>query len=205
MLSGYLSMLQDGTIGPLPDSAEMVLGEMRRKTQSIARIVEDMLEDARHQDGGLHLARRPVDLREVVEAAVGDSRRELPPTHSLRCRLPDDPVRVLADPGRVQTILRNLLDNAVKYSPDGGHIECRLDLCGGEAVLTVADEGIGIPEDEQRNLFARFSRGSLGASTAGVGLGLYLARTLARMHGGDIELYSRPGAGSEFRVRLPLA
>lgn len=205
VLSGYLSMLEDGTIGSLPDHALPVVAEMRTKTRSIAQIVDDMLEDARHQDGNLHLARKVVDLNEVVEQAVSDAKVALPGDHELVSTTPPTPLTADIDPARVRTILRNLLDNAVKYSPEGGRIECRLERDGGNAVISVSDEGIGIRAQDAEEVFKRFGRGRGEAEDIpGIGLGLYICRTLARLHGGDVAVASRPGRGSEFVVTLPL-
>ena len=123
--------------------------------------------------------------------------------YNLHYSEPRDTVLVDADPVRIGTILRNLLDNAIKYSPDGGTIECRLEVEPGFAVVTVADEGVGLAEEDISTLFRRFSRGNSGAIAGGVGLGLYICRTLAELHGGTIEARRRPVAGSEFIVRLP--
>lgn len=205
LLTGYLSMLQEGALGQLPDALAPVLEEMTSKTRAISRLVEDMLEDARFQDGRLHLSVRFVDLREVVEAATAEMRATLSAKHSLTVHLPERPLVAEVDPGRVRTILRNLLDNSAKYSPDGGPIECRLEPGDGVAVLSVADRGIGISAADADLVFRRFGRAhSSEASISGVGLGLYICRTLARLHGGDVRVKPRSGPGSEFLVTLPL-
>lgn len=206
LLTGYLSMLQEGALGQLPDAAAPALEEMSKKTQAISRLVDDMLEDARFQDGRLHLSVRFVDLREVVEAAAGELRANLSAKHSLAVHLPDAPIVAEVDPGRVRTILRNLLDNSAKYSPDGGLIECRLEPGDGVAVLSVADRGIGISAADADVVFRRFGRaqGSEASAIPGVGLGLYICRALARLHGGDVRVKPRSGQGSEFLVTLPL-
>lgn len=206
VLGGYLSMLEDGTIKDVPENMRPVVTEMRGKTRSIAQIVDDMLEDARHEDGNLHLSRKSADLGEIVQLAAAEAKVTLPNRHELIVKVPPGPVEANVDPARVRTILRNLLDNAVKYSPDGGRIECRLQRDEGRAVITVSDEGIGIRAQDSEEVFTRFGRGRGEAEAIqGVGLGLYICRTLARLHGGDIAVASRPGRGSEFVVTLPLA
>lgn len=111
---------------------------------------------------------------------------------------------VLADVMRLDIIIGNLLDNAVKYSPDGGDIVIRLAPAGGMALLSVRDHGIGIAPEDMERLFVRFSRLAPRSDVPGTGLGLYLARELARLHGGDIVAVSRPGEGTEFTFTLPL-
>lgn len=203
VLNGYLALLEDGSLGSLPTHARSALLPMRAKVTAISRLVDDMLEEARFRDGRLHLSSRPTDLRALVEAAVADARLDLPNRHELRANLPELPVVARVDGRRITTILRNLLDNAIKYSPDGGVIECELTCAPGIARITVRDPGIGIDAADIERLFGRFQRGR--ASNEGVGLGLYISRTLARLHGGDITVSSAPGAGSEFVVTLSIA
>ena len=203
VLSGYLAMLEDGSLGTLPVAARSALAPMRAKVLAISRLVDDMLEDVRSRDGRLRLSRRRFDLRATVRSAADEIRLDLAETHRLEVGLPDDPVVVEADPRRVATILRNLLDNAIKYSPDGGAIECRLEVGGGDARVSVRDHGLGIEPNDAERLFQRFERGE--DSIEGVGLGLYISRMLARLHGGDIMVSSPRDGGSEFTVILPLA
>jgi signal transduction histidine kinase len=204
VLNGYLSMLAEGAGGDLPERAQPFLTEMRAKAHALSQLVEDMLEDARFQDGQVHLSKRLVDLREVTRASVREARSGLALNYNVHYAEPRDPVLVEADPSRIATILRNLLDNAMKYSPDGGTIECRLEAGPREAVITVADEGVGLDQAEVPRLFQRFGRGKDRAAIGGVGLGLYICRTLAELHGGTIDAEPRIPKGSLFVVRLPL-
>jgi signal transduction histidine kinase len=206
VLSGYLAMLEDGSLGALPVAARTALTPMRAKTRAISRMVEDMLEDARFQDGRLHLYRRPADVRTVVQETVDDAGPGLSAALELRVHLPDEPVVADVDPGRLSTIVRNLIDNAIKYSPTGGVIDCTVESGAEMAVITVSDQGIGIDPEQAGRLFQRFERGrAWGRPVQGVGLGLYIARTLARLHGGDISATRRQFGGSQFVVTLPLA
>jgi signal transduction histidine kinase len=206
LLTGYLSLLQEGALGALPEPVGPVLAEMDAKTRAISRLVDDMLEDARFQDGRLHLALQVVDLREIVEKAAGETQAGVSERHRLEVHVPDSPLVAEIDPGRVHTILRNLLDNAVKYSPEGGAVECRLEPGEEMAVVSVADRGIGIDPADADLVFRRFgrARGAAASSITGIGLGLYICRTLARLHGGDVGVKPRPGGGTEFLLTLPL-
>ena len=206
VLNGYLSMLDDGSLGRLPEPARAVLTPMRAKTRAIMRMVEDLLEDAREQDGRLHLARRQLDLRSVVQGVADETRFDLPESHQLKVEVPEAPVPVYVDPRRVATIVRNLLDNAIKYSPEGGAIECRVEAVDSEARITVKDHGIGVDPEGVEQLFQRFERGPQDKSDVeGVGLGLYISRNVARLHGGDISMSGRRGEGAELTVRLPMS
>lgn len=206
VLIGYLSMLEDGTLGALPTAARSALGPMRAKTRAISRMVEDLLEDARFQDGRVHLSRHPADVRMVVQETVDDASPGLSAALELRVHVPDEPVVADVDPGRVSTIVRNLIDNAIKYSPNGGVIDCTVESGAEIAVITISDQGIGIDPEQAGQLFQRFERGRHGdrRPVQGVGLGLYIARALARLHGGDISVTVRQGGGSRFVVTLPL-
>ena len=110
------------------------------------------------------------------------------------------------DAGRVVTILRNLLDNALKFSPKGGEIRCSVSVSAGTARVHVVDHGLGIPPEQIHRLFTRFSRLVTpdNSHISGTGLGLYLSRELARLHGGDIRVTSKLGDGTRFVLSLPL-
>ena len=112
---------------------------------------------------------------------------------------------MLADAHRLEEVLHNLLSNAVKYSPQGGTVRVRVARQDGEAVLEVADEGIGIPAEAQARLFEPFYRASnIGPTISGFGIGLYIVGEIVKRHDGQIEVISTEGLGSTFRVALPL-
>jgi signal transduction histidine kinase len=209
VLAGYVSMLDAGDLGELPTSVRSVLRQMNVKTRAISRLVDDMLEDARYRDGQLHLARRTLDLRTIVVEAVKEAAAEISDLHQIRSTLPETAIYADVDPRRVATIIRNLLDNAAKYSPNGGLIDIDVTVARSFAVVTVSDEGVGIDPREADSLFGRFQRGRRrtregAAQDEGVGLGLYICRTLARLHGGEVEAEPRAVRGSRFTLRLPI-
>jgi signal transduction histidine kinase len=111
---------------------------------------------------------------------------------------------VLGDLMRLEIVVNNLVDNAIKYSPRGGDVIIALSTVGKLALVAVGDKGIGIAAEDMSRLFVRFSRLGELSDVPGTGLGLYLARELARLHGGDITVASTPGQGSEFTLSLPL-
>jgi CheY-like chemotaxis protein len=128
--------------------------------------------------------------------------------HRLEVSLPADPVWLEGDPVRLAQIVANLLDNAAKYTEDGGWISVRAHREGARASLSVRDNGIGIPPESVSHMFEMFSRGNPanGRGQGGLGIGLALARRLAEMHGGTLGAVSEgPGRGSEFTLQLPLA
>jgi signal transduction histidine kinase len=204
-LSGYLSMIEDGTLGPIPHRLRPVLPMLIAKTAQINLLANEMVEAARLEDGRLQLKRKRLDLRQVVQRNVVTAHTAASPRHRVRF---EDGVGgelwLLADLMRLEIIIGNLLDNAIKYSPEGGDVTARLTTSGNCAMLSVRDQGIGIAAKDMDRLFVRFSRLAPQGNVPGTGLGLYLARELARLHEGDIIAVSKPGEGSEFIVSLPL-
>jgi two-component system CheB/CheR fusion protein len=184
-------------------SREMV----ERQVKHLARLVDDLLDVSRISQGSIRLRKEPVDLGTVVERAVEATRSLIDARgHQLVLDLPTDPVRLEADPTRLEQVLANLLNNAAKYTMPGGHIEVSAAQEGGDAVVRVRDNGIGVPPDVLDRVFEPFvqSEGSLARSEGGLGIGLTLVRSLVEMHGGRVEAHSPGlGQGSEFVVRLP--
>ena len=205
MLGGYLSLMEDESLGPIPKRMRPVLPLLRTKAAQINLLANEMVEAARLEDERLQLSRRRLDLREVVRRSLETTRALVTSRHRLRF---DDRVRhilpILADPMRLDIVIGNLIDNAIKYSPKGGDVTVQLSVAGGLGLVIVRDLGIGIAPADMDRLFVRFSRIVQDTDVPGTGLGLYLARELARLHGGDIVAVSKPGEGSEFTLSLPL-
>jgi signal transduction histidine kinase len=208
VLLGYIGLLEDGMFGELPPAAcAQVLPVLRTKVDELVALSEAMLQAARLDDGRLELASERLDVCGLAREAAARIEPMLTPGHRLRIECPPAPVPVRGDRLRLVTVLVNLLANAVKYSPAGGEVRCTVRSGEGLAVITVNDQGIGIDAEDLPRLFTRFSRVVHGVDTEipGTGLGLYIARQLARKHGGDIIAASRRGVGSSFTVSLPLA
>lgn len=205
MLGGYLSMIEDETLGPIPQRLRLVLPMLKAKAAQINLLANEMVEAARLEDGRLQLKRKRVDLSEIVRRNVGTAQAGATPRHRVRFddRVGHD-VWVLGDVMRLEIIIGNLLDNAIKYSPEGGNVTAQLSTEGDLAIMSIRDEGIGIAAGDMDRLFVRFSRLAPTSNVPGTGLGLYLARELARLHQGDIVATSKPGEGSEFILNLPL-
>src|SRR5205085_2428039 len=165
-----------------------------------------MLDAARHEDGKLVLKRKHLDLKRIANEALQVVRPMASARHQLTLETPSDEVPVFGDDERLVTIVTNLLENAVKYSPNGGLVRCLVGVDGQSARLRVIDTGVGISADDVPRLFNRFERLQNPQTThvGGTGLGLYLSRELARQHGGDIEVQSQPPAGSTFTLVLPV-
>lgn len=208
VVSGYLAMMAEGSLGTAPETWRMPLDMMAAKAAELNRIVDDLLMASRMDVGWLPEQLRVLDLREVIDHA----RRRAEPRAklleaSLRTEGDEAAVLVEADPVHLGRILDNLINNALTYCTD--QPEVTLALIAGEiATVEVRDNGVGIPEEKREAVFERFVRldDSTVGPVPGTGLGLYISRELARRHGGDLELgESRPGGGSTFRLRLPSA
>jgi len=180
---------------------------MERQVQQIVRLVDDLLEVSRIGRGKISLQKAAMDLAEAVATAVETSRPLVEVhRHTLTVSLPQRPVYVEADAARLAQVLSNLLNNAAKYTEDGGRIDLIAECVNGEAVLRVCDNGIGIAPEKLPNVFDMFAQieGATDRSQGGLGIGLTLVRRLVEMHGGKVEARSAGlGMGSEFLVRLP--
>jgi PAS domain S-box-containing protein len=180
---------------------------MERQVHQISRIVDDLLEVSRIGRGKISLEKAPVDMADVVATAVETCRPLVEAHHhTLTVSLPDRPALVEADSARLAQVLSNLLNNAAKYTEDGGRIDLIVEQAQGDVVIRVRDNGIGIAPERLPAIFDMFEQieGAADRSHGGLGIGLTLARRLVEMHGGKIEAHSAGlGKGSEFVARLP--
>jgi signal transduction histidine kinase len=179
-----------------------------RQAGHMTRLVEDLLDVSRVSRGALELRKESVDLADVVARAVERVRQEATDReHELVVSLPKEPLRLVADPTRLEQVLANLLMNAYKYTDEGGRIELIAAREGVELVIRVRDSGIGLTPEARSGLFTLFTQVQAGheRSGGGLGIGLALVKSLVELHGGWISARSDgPGHGSEFVVRLPI-
>ncbi len=203
VIKGYLTMLEAGSLGELSPKAQSVLPLLISKTDEMNWLIEQMIETARLEEGRLELRRSRCDIIELTEKAIAGMRM-ITSAHELRLDEPSDPFEAEVDPDRFQIVVRNLLSNAVKYSPPGSGIVVGVRRDGGMAKLAVTDHGVGIAPEDQARLFTRFARIASTQHVEGTGLGLWLSREIARMHGGDLTVQSSPGGGSTFVLAVPL-
>src|SRR3954469_12634582 len=194
---------------PTTDPAELwVRDVLSRQTAQLGRLVEDLLDVSRITRSAMVLERKPADVRPILRHAADASKQwfeERQQTFALS--LPEERLIAEVDEVRLGQIAQNLLHNAAKYPPDGGRIELRAGREGGEIVIRVRDNGIGMTPDMLSSAFELFKQAQQGLdrTQGGLGVGLTLAQRLVRMHGGTLQARSDgPGRGSEFLVRLPL-
>jgi signal transduction histidine kinase len=186
------------------EQAGDIAERVRRQVTRLDRMVGDLLETSRIEAGALSLDRRWCDARGIAKDAA-DLLEGRSTAHQLEVQTPPEAVPVWCDPLRIEQVLTNLLSNAVKYSPMGGAVVVRVAAEAAAVRFSVADQGIGMNEDEARYAFEPFRRGGrLKDDVPGVGLGLFVVRRIVEAHGGTIALRSAPGEGSTFEVRLPV-
>jgi signal transduction histidine kinase len=205
-IRGYLELVLQGEVGALNEEQVGFLSVVDRNADRLLHVIDDLLFVAQVEADRISIEREPVDLgdlaREGVEAArpAAESKEV-----SLVVDVGDGP-HLVGDRARLAQVVDNLVSNAIKFTPSGGRIEVSAYAPNGTAILEVADTGIGIPADEQRRLFERFYRTKAASDGAipGTGLGLSITKAIAEAHGGSISVSSEEGAGTTFRVELPL-
>jgi signal transduction histidine kinase len=212
-IKGYSSMIRDGSFGDVPEKLQEPIGRIFDSGKRIALMVDDFLNVTRIEQGRMTYAIKRQNLCALVMNAIQElqvlgEKKGL--SFVFNCgETHEKPVWIMADEGKLQQVFSNLVDNAIKYTPEGS-ITLTLHMLEEHAsvVVSVKDTGIGIPKDEQEKMFHKFNRAS-NANTAtvyGTGLGLYIAKEIVRAHNGWIHIQSEgEGKGTEFLVELPLA
>ncbi len=206
-IKGYAETLRDGGLRD-PETAAEFVRVIHRHAERLRALIEDLLDLAAVEQGEAHINLAPMSLREVAAQAEAVARPAASDKkHTLTLDFPEDLPRVVADRDRLAQVLINLLDNAVKFTPEGGRIEVSARASAGRVVVSVEDNGIGIPRGEIGRIFERFYRVNRARDRrdGGTGLGLAIAKHLTQAMGGTIEVESQPGSGTVFRVSLPAA
>jgi signal transduction histidine kinase len=205
-LQGYAELLRSEVE---PGLRERWLGIVQGEAAQLGQVLDHLLDVSRLDSGRFHADRRPFDLREVVNRVLSEYANQAALTgHDLHCELAPELPHVFADPTQIERVIRNLLSNALKYSPQGGDVWLAVGSRSTELEVCVQDEGLGIPSDWLARLFERFQRVDMPerATIRGTGLGLYIARQLVEMNGGRIWATSDGvGRGACFRFTLAVA
>ncbi len=179
------------------------LGHIEEETDRLEKIVDNLLNLSQMRDGRLRLDKRPTDVGQLVREVMESTEVQLT-QHRLVHDFPSEPLGATVDPKRLEQVLRNLLSNALKYSPAGGTITVRGRRDGRQILVQISDQGIGIPAEALGRVFERFYRveNELTQSVRGAGLGLAVCRGIVEAHGGRIWVESTPGLGSTFYFTL---
>lgn len=194
---------------PTGAAAESIREMMDRQMVHLVRLIDDLLDVSRVSQGKIGLRKERITIDTIIQSAIEASRPLIDASqHRLTVRAPDEPLWLEADPTRMAQVVANLLNNAAKYTPTGGEIEIAVRAADGAVIVDVSDNGIGIPETLQSDVFQLFAQvdGHLEHAQGGLGIGLALVRQLVVLHGGTVEVTSAgTGQGSRFTVRIPLA
>jgi two-component system phosphate regulon sensor histidine kinase PhoR len=209
-IQGYLELLLEGEVGPVPAEQRHMLGVIERNTNRLRGLIEDILAVNKIEAGGLLPGSSEVPVRELVCHTI-EELRPLADKKAVRLIVDvgHDPAAVIGDQTQLQRALVNILSNAIKFTPGQGTVRlcCRLDPAADEVVVTCEDTGIGIPEADLEHLFTRFFRARNAASQAipGTGLGLAIVEAIVEVHGGRLTLESVEGKGTTISLRFPHA
>ena len=204
-IKGYAGTLLRSDVEWDDETRREFLQIIDEESDRLSELIEDLLQMSQIEAGTLRIDPQPLRIprmaQRVVKRARSSSER-----HSFTLLFPPDFPEVQADSRRIEQVLRNLVENAVKYSPDGGTVTVRGDVQGDKAVISVSDEGIGISPEDLARVFDRFYRadGAAVQRAGGTGLGLSICQGIVQVHGGHIWAESQPSAGSTFRFTLPL-
>jgi two-component system, chemotaxis family, CheB/CheR fusion protein len=188
---------------------DRLLDVLERQSQQMARLLDDLLEASRVTQNKIELRKTVVDLRTIIRDTIDALRSQVDSRGlDLKLDVTGEPLYILGDPARLQQIHANLLSNAAKYTPRGGHITIEANRIDGHAHVRVRDDGVGIPKDMLESVFDLFvqSNRTLERAAGGLGVGLTLVKSLVGMHGGEVTAESEgDGKGSALTVRFPLA
>jgi signal transduction histidine kinase len=201
---GFGELLSTPRTGPLNEKQREYLGDITGSSKTLLSIIDDILDLATIDAGGLELKLGPVDVREVIDAAIEGVRERAGRARlTLDIAVADDVSTFIGDDARVRQVLYNLLSNAVGFSRPGDtvHLSCWRER--RMMTFMIEDQGVGIPKDQQARIFQRFESHSHGSKHRGAGLGLPVVKSLVELHGGDMTLDSETGRGTRITVRFP--
>lgn len=204
VILGFTRLLERPEARRRADVVAKSVDAIRDKAEVMTALVEELLDVTRIESGQLELSERDVDVEKLVDECVSST--PLTERHELSASAEVGLPEVWCDPNRLSRAVSGLLSNAVKFSPEGGKITVRVRQKDEDLCISVSDHGIGIPAEERRHLFDRFTQRDMSTtrSFGGFGMGLYLAKWAIEAHGGRIDVRSKPGKGSTFTIRIPI-
>jgi PAS domain S-box-containing protein len=205
VIQGYNEIVLDGTAGELNDEQRAMLATVDRNSARLLRLINDLLFVAQINAGKLMVAIEDVDLATIVADAIANARLRAEAagvTLELSC---DPTPTIRADGVRLAQVFDNLISNAIKFTPPGGHVGLSVSTVGEGVTIVVADSGMGITPEDQHRLFTRFFRTKAAANIQGTGLGLSITKAIVDAHNGSISVASEPGHGTSFTVTIPTA
>ena len=207
-IKGYVDLILDGSAGEINEIQRDFLGIVKENSDRLVELINEMLDISRIESGRVHLRVEPMSVAESVDGAVETFRAVLTQTgRTLDVHVPSHLPPVVADRDRVGQVLINLLSNALKYSPGGGHVEVSASHHGDFVMVSVTDQGLGIGKEDLKRLFTKFYRvdSAMTREIGGTGLGLSICKNIIELLGGEITVKSKLGSGSTFSFTLPVA
>ncbi|MGH9478968.1 MAG: sensor histidine kinase, partial [Terriglobales bacterium] len=205
-VKGVLALLLEQVLGPLNAEQQNYLRRAYDSNERLIALVNDLLNISRLEQGSLHLRTEPVNLADTLASLAAEFQGRAARYHQKLALAPGGAEAIVeGDAVRLREVFANLLDNAIKYTPEGGEIHLRWRASSDEITVEVSDKGVGIPADKLASLFQKFNRiqNPLSGREFGTGLGLYFALSVVKLHQGRIDVASHPGEGTTFTVTLP--
>ena len=207
-IKGYVELISDGDLGELTALQKNAMDVMRRSTQRLEQLIQDLIQFSTASKEGLVLDLQPTTLFDVgTKVLLSNQRKATKASISLVNDLPDDLPLILADPQKLEWVINHLIDNGIKFTPEGGSVKLGCQVCDSFVCISIEDTGIGIPEDRMDEIFIPFHQldGSATRRYGGTGLGLSLVKHILDGHETNLEVESTPDIGSTFSFRLPIA
>ncbi len=208
VIKGYIDNLRDGIIGDLTEKQKEYLSRISKNTDRLSRLINDLLDTSRIESGRIKLKLVPLSLYNLITNVIEDLRPVAAAKNlEIIVNRPGGEGWVKGDQEKLEQVITNLLENAIKFTHQGGHVTITLQKDQRSFNVSIRDTGIGIPPEEQTRIFDRFYRieQDSPAEAKGTGLGLFIAKTLVELHGGQICVTSEVGKGSEFSFTLPIS
>lgn len=202
-----LKMLLNGDLGPIQDEQKSFITKTYETNNRMIGLVNDMLSVDRIESGKMKYQPEPINLLELLKSILFEA---MPNAEKRNVKVSIEPMSlvpsIVADPDQMRAAFQNIIENAVKYTPDGGTVTISIVRTNNHVDVKVADTGIGVPKDQQKELFRRFfrARNAIEVEADGSGLGLYLVKKIVERAGGGVSMRSKEGEGSVFTISLPL-
>ncbi len=207
-IKGYTDLINSGMAGELNETQQQFVDVIRRNLDRMSRLITDLADINRVESGRMVFNLQPFELREIIADVTGSlSERVEARQQTMAVQVDEGVTAVYADPTRIGQVLTNLISNANKYTPDGGHVDVRVHGNDTHAIVAIADNGLGISDEDQEKLFTQFFRSEAHAvrEQSGWGLGLSIVRKMIEAQNGEIVFESTLGEGSTFTFSIPLA
>lgn len=207
-IKGYLDILSDLSLGPLTALQMDAIDVIQRSEERLEQLIDDLIQFSLAVRGELSLRLLPLDIPHLLEAVINKIQKKAnAKNHTLDVDSPDNLPKVLCDQEKINWVLVQLMDNAIKFTPDGGEIRLGIEHFGEEVELSISDTGIGIADDVIPEIFEPFHQldGSVTRRYSGTGLGLAMVQRILDAHGSSISVDSKPGVGTSIKFSLPIA